>query len=143
MKFVQIFKTSKNFIIMTMYKTESWTYIVGEPIWLLPSTVELEELEKKVFESLSLSRSISKSEEDKIWLGNTVLKKIGETSFNKFYTKSASCNIYLDNGKITIEPNKYLGANKGLEPDEELVVVLYESDEKLKIMEDIVKLLNC
>jgi len=34
-KSIQVYKTDKYYKIITMYRTESWTYLLGEPVFLL------------------------------------------------------------------------------------------------------------
>ena len=63
-KSIQVYKTDKYYKIITMYRTESWTYLLGEPVFLLPLDITAGELAKVILEGLNHSRSISESEED-------------------------------------------------------------------------------
>lgn len=125
-KALQIYKTHKHYTIITMYRTESWTYLLSEPVFLLSLDITTEELSKVILEGLKHSRSISESEEDTIRNNNkqSLLKKIKEKSYNDLYKNSTSCTIYVENQEITIEPNIYLGSREGLTTDTEKVLRL-------------------
>lgn len=136
---IQIFKTKKNYIIITLYKTESWTYIIGNPVFLLPLDVPLDFFIKTVIDALKMSRSISESEEKAIRIYQKgLLKDLKEKSFNELYKKSKSCNIYLDDLKISIEPNIYISSDEGL-------VNIEEKNTKMSFIEenynDIIKII--
>ncbi len=125
-KSIQVYKTDKYYKIITMYRTESWTYLLGEPVFLLPLDITAGELAKVILEGLNHSRSISESEEDIIRNNNkqSLLKQIKEKSYDNLYKNSTSCNIYVESQEITIEPNIYLGSREGLTTDMERVVKL-------------------
>ena len=125
-KSIQIYKTHKHYKVITMYRTESWTYLLSEPVFLLSLDITAEELSKVILEGLNRSRSISESEEDTIRNNNkqSLLKQIKEKSYNDLYKNSTSCTIYVENQEITIEPNIYLGSREGLTTDMERVVKL-------------------
>ena len=125
-KSIQVYKTDKYYKIITMYRTESWMYLLGEPVFLLPLDITAGELAKVILEGLNHSRSISESEEDIIRNNNkqSLLKQIKEKSYDNLYKNSTSCNIYVESQEITIEPNIYLGSREGLTTDMERVVKL-------------------
>ena len=125
-KSIQVYKTDKYYKIITMYRTESWTYLLGEPVFLLPLDITAGELAKVILEGLNHSCSISESEEDIIRNNNKqlLLKQIKEKSYDNLYKNSTSCNIYVESQEITIEPNIYLGSREGLTTDMERVVKL-------------------
>lgn len=125
-KSIQVYKTDKYYKIIAMYRTESWTYLLGEPVFLLPLDITAGELAKVILEGLNHSRSISESEEDIIRNNNkqSLLKQIKEKSYDNLYKNSTSCNIYAESQEITIEPNIYLGSREGLTTDMERVVKL-------------------
>lgn len=141
---IQIYKTNNKYKIITMYRTESWSYIAGEPVFLLPLDITLQEFLKAILEGLNHSRSISELEEDKIWNNNKLLlKNIGEKSYDDLYKNSTSCDIYIENKEITIKPNVYLGSKKGLQTDVEKIVKFGFLEEKyLEIAKEIIKVLN-
>lgn len=49
-KSIQVYKTDKYYKIITMYRTESWTYLLGEPVFLLPLDITAGELAKVILE---------------------------------------------------------------------------------------------
>lgn len=130
-KSIQVYKTDKHYKIITMYRTESWTYLLGEPVFLLPLDIIAEELARVILEGLNHSRSISETEEDIIRNNNkqSLLKQIKEKSYDSLYKNSTSCNIYVENQEITIEPN-ILGSKRGLVTDTERIVKLEFSESK-------------
>ena len=95
MKAVFVYKTGKNFKIVTNYELESGSYISSEPIYILPLDIKKDEFIKKLFEALNYSRKLTEDEEDTYWLGKNLLKKLKETSFDKLYRTSKSFWIKL------------------------------------------------
>lgn len=143
MKCCQIYKTNKSYKIVTMYRLESWSYIASFPIFILPLQSSGEELADKIFESLKNSRSLLESEEDDFWLGNKLLKEIKESSFNKLYQNSKSCTVYMEGANLEIEPNNYLGPDKGLEPlTDEVVKINVFNNSKIEVTNCILKVLD-
>lgn len=126
MKSVQVYKTNKHYLIICAYKTSAWSYIVGKPVFLLPLDISIEDLSKTLLEGLNHSRILSEAEEEIIrkYSKQPLLKEIKAKSFNDLYKKSSSCNIYVDNHELTIEPNKYLSSNEGLMTVTESVIRL-------------------
>lgn len=144
MKSIQIYLSKRHYKILTMYRLESWSYIISEPIFILPINVEIKELALKVFEALEASCELSETEEDKYRLGNKLLlKEMKETSFDKLYSSSKSCSLVLDEKLVTVIPQKYLGKGEGLEEDEERALKFdYDVENKGNIVLEIVKLLG-
>jgi len=146
MKSVEVYKTKKDFKILTLYKLESGSYIASEPIFIVSVEAELEDLGEKLFEALNASRTIKESEEDKFWLGNALLKKIKEASFSKLYATSSSCHVSFDNGIISIAPQKYLGKDKGLEIEEgrasRIALDNNNNNNRLEVIEKITQMLT-
>jgi hypothetical protein len=125
MKAAQIYLTKKNFKIVTMYKLDSGSYILSQPIFILDKTVEYEELSKYISLALDNSKELSEKEEDKYRIGSKLLlKSLKETTFNKFYETSVSCGIYVENNNVTIEPYEFKGKDQGLVEDEKRVMKL-------------------
>jgi hypothetical protein len=141
MKSIQVYKTKKDFKIVTLYKRESDSYIISDPIFIMPIDTKLEDLENKLFEALNTSRTLKESEEDKFYSGN-LLKKIKESSFNKFYAGSSSCYVSLEKGIISITPQKYMGNNQGLErEDDKTYQVTLNDNNRLEVVKDLIQML--
>ena len=138
---VEIYKTSKNYKILTQYKLESGSYISSEPIFILPIDVNKEEMESKLFEALEASRDLSESEEDDFWLGNKLLKKLKESSFDKLYKSSCSCHVSLIDGIFSITPQKYVGKNVGLDILEDRAVKFFYDNNRSEVLEKITQVL--
>lgn len=142
MKSIEIFKTNKEFKIITLYMLQSGSYIASNPIFIFPADVEVKDLSNSISEALKESRILNESEEDKFWLGNGLLKKIKESSFNKFYATSSSCYISLVNGIISIIPQKYMGKDQGLEMQENLAYrVAINDNNRLEVIEKLKEML--
>ncbi|MDM1045913.1 CdiI family contact-dependent growth inhibition immunity protein [Myroides sp. 1354] len=143
-KSIQVYKTKNQYKIITMYRTEAWSYIAGEPLYLLPLDISIQEFLKVILEGLNHSRSILELEVDKIWNNNKqLLKKIEAKSYDDLYKNSRSCDIYIEDKEITIKPNIYLDSKKGLQTDVESIVKIEFLEEKyLEIAKEIIKILN-
>lgn len=142
MKSIQIYKTKQDYKIVTLYKRESGSYIISDPIFIIPIDVKLEDLADKLFDSLNASRTLKESEEDEFYSGN-LLKKIKESSFNKFYATSFSCYVSLENRIINIVPQKYMGKNQGLEIDEGRACrVMLDNNNRLEVIKKIIQMLT-
>ena len=102
-----------------MYKLKSGSYILSEPIFILPIDCIQSDFIDTVFISLGKSREILESEEDMYWLGNTLLKKMKESSFDKLYRNSVSCIVSIKNNFLNIVPQKYVSKELGLNIQEE------------------------
>lgn len=143
MNSIEVYRTKKNYKILTQYQLESGSFISSEPIHLLPLDIDKKEIAGKIFEALNSSRILSEREEDDFWLGNKLLKKIKETSFNKFYQLSTSCRVSKREDLVIIAPRKYLGKDKGLFTEEEQALqVRYDGKNKEAIVTEIIKILE-
>lgn len=142
MKSCQIFKTKKAYKITTMYRLESWSYIESKPIYILPLETSPEDLSRAIFESLENSREISESEEDDFWLGNRLLKELKESSYNSLYKNSFGCIVSIKNGDFVVEPQKYMGKDKGLEIDGDRVLQLDAKMDKKHLTNKVISALT-
>ena len=150
MKGLEIYRTSKFYKIVTMYRRESGAYMLSKPIYIVSIEKSIEELSNAIFSSLEASRSIKESEEDNLWLGNKLLKELKERSFNNLYKNSTSCCVFfnkkglLSKGMIEIEPYKYSGKDEGLEAiEEEIVKIKYNNNtEDAEITKIIIEILE-
>jgi hypothetical protein len=143
MKCIEIYKTNKDFKILTLYKLEAGSYMTSEPIFIMPGDVKLEDLGDKIYEALNASRNLLESEEDKFWLGSKLLKKIKESSFDKFYEASVSCSVSFSDGIVSIAPQKYLGKNQGLEILEDRAYrVTLDKNNRLEVIQKLMQMLT-
>lgn len=144
MKSIQIYLSKEHYKVLTMYRLESWSYIISEPIYILPDNIEKKELSSKIFNALESSCELSESEEDKYRLGNKeLLKRMKESSFNKLYGSSKSCSVDLKDNLVTVTPQKYLGKGAGLEEEVGQALKLnYNGENKNEIVTEITRLLE-
>jgi hypothetical protein len=109
MKECQIYRTNKNYIIVTISKTEEWIRIDDEPIFCLPLNTSKNEFENKILQSINSSRLNIKNptrKEEQEWQRQN-LDKMGQQSYNILYKNSKSCRIIEDEeqkGKIIVIP---------------------------------------
>lgn len=132
MKNIELHKVGDKYKILTHYKLDSGSYISSDPIFIVNMNEE-EELISAIKSALESSKELSEDEEDDYWLGNLLLKKIKESSFNKLYSRSLSCMISLEGKCVKITKLNFLGNNKGLERDEEKSVITDYKLENLDI----------
>ena len=142
MKGIQIYKTQKHIKIVTMYQIESEAYITSEPVFVFSLDEDISKIKDNIFLALDSSRKISEKEEDTFWLGNTILKKMNETSFQKLYVSSKSCMVFLEKNNIKIIPMKYAGKGQGLSEDIGVIEMSFNSSDKEKITLIILDFLN-
>lgn len=109
MKYCKIYKTNKEYIIITIKKTKNWILIYEFPIY----RILIQEKELKLIESVFSCLENSSTEipdlsvdEFKI-LKNKILKYIEYKSFEDLYSISNSCLISkTDDNNIIISPYK-------------------------------------
>lgn len=102
MKIIEIFKTKKEYKIITLYKLESGSYISSLPISILEIESSIDNLYDEINRLLNHSRKISSKEEQKFWLGSDLLKHLKIASFKKLYTSSSSCNVTFINDEFRV-----------------------------------------
>lgn len=143
MKAIQVYLSKNNYKILTMYRLESWSYLLSEPIFILPENINKKILTEKIFYALDSSREISQSEENNYRLGKDLLRKLKETSFDKLYNTSVSCSVFLNNNILTVTPHIYLGKGSGLgEVTQSALKINYNGKNKNEITTQIIRLLK-
>lgn len=105
----KIYKTKKEYIIVTSSKTEDWIWVADDPIFRVPIANEDSKLIEFVFKALNSSRfDVPNVSIDDVpnWQNET-LKKMGQKSYTDLYKKSNSCRVDRDEkGIIGIFPYK-------------------------------------
>jgi hypothetical protein len=117
-KACSIYKTEKNYKIITLYPVSSGIFLEQAPIFILPLNTSIEELKNTIFESINASRLMSYKEFQKKYSIKDYLKILKEKSLKNLYQNSSHCNIYLRNNILEICPSKYSEKYKGFETDE-------------------------
>jgi hypothetical protein len=104
-----VYKTDKEYLIVTYSKTEDGIWVADEPISRVPVENKDNKLIDAVLEALNSSRLEIPNipiEDVPIWQKQT-LKKMGQKSYTSLYKKSNSCSVNRDeNGIIKISPYK-------------------------------------
>ncbi len=104
-----VYKTDKEYIIVTTSKTEDWIWVTDDPIFRVLVKNENNDLIEAVFKALESSRIDIPNipMEDKVAWQEKNLKKMGQKSYTSLYKKSNSCSVSRDeNGMVTISPYK-------------------------------------
>ncbi|ASW73967.1 hypothetical protein IQ37_18430 [Chryseobacterium piperi] len=140
MKACKIYKTKENYKIITLYKTDTGTYVSDTPIFIISISDDTEELGKRVAESLAASKLISYPKEN---ISKKVLKEMKESSFKKLYSNSISCGLFLDKEKLEVIPYKCIDPEKGLDEDSERIQYFdYGKIDEIELGGIISKILN-
>lgn len=140
MKSCCIYKTKKHFKIVTMYLTDTGSYVLRGPVHILDLNVSVEELREKIFDSLNASREIPHPENS---FFKELIKKMKEPSFKSLYQNSTSCNLFLENNILTIEPNRCKDPNEGLEVVvEDIQKIEYYTYNEIEITKTIMEILD-
>jgi hypothetical protein len=143
MKTVQIYKTKKEFIIVTEYQLMSKAYISSDPIFKIPLSIADYEFEEFIFIALNSSKTLTESEESKYWLGKEYMKKIGAKSYENFYKNTNSCTLEVENNLMTIYPMKYQGKNRGIHYEGSKFEINLENNEEnivVKIIKQVLEI---
>jgi len=104
-----VYKTNKEYIIVTLFKTEDWIWVADEPILRVAVEDRGSKLIEDIFEALNSSRMNIPSipREDYNVLEKRTLTEMGQKSYTDLYKKSNSCSIDKDeNNIVTISPYK-------------------------------------
>jgi hypothetical protein len=115
-KTCEIYKTSKNYIIITESSSDIGLGISDDPIYVIPINSTINELEEKVFDCLNSSRVgiyTPKRDEWASWQKEQLLK-MGQKSFDLLYKNSSSCSLKLEDNILSICPRSLTRKHKGL-----------------------------
>lgn len=103
----QIFKTSKEYKIITMYQVDLGRFTLRKPIYIVDISEGIDTIKNFIFNSLNESKKITYEDYYNNGSKKELLVDLKETSYNKLYRNSNSCCLYLVNGNIEIIPNKF------------------------------------
>lgn len=143
MKACAVYKTKKEYKILTSYQVDIGRHVLRNPIFIIPLDIQLHDFKNKIFECLNTSKSISYDEYYSGISPKEVLKMMKESSFNGLYKKSTSCMIYLDDNHIKIVPYIYKGYEQGLiELVENTKIIKIENDNTIQIVAEIENMLS-
>lgn len=134
-----IYKTKKEYKIVTVYQRESWILHDKDPVFIIPITSSNEKLGECIFSSLNSSGTIKDSE---LISSKELLKLIKESSFKSLYKNSTSCMISLDKERIELIPYKE-AKDRGLdEVKEDKKTIDYSKENESFIVATIIEMLN-
>ena len=139
MKACTIYKTNREYKIITVYQRESEILHQRDPVFIIPITSSNEKLSKCIFNSLNSSGTIKESE---LITTKELLKLIKAPSFKSLYKNSTSCMIFLSKGKLELIPYKE-AKDRGLEEvNEDKKTIDYTKENESLIITTIVEMLN-
>lgn len=148
MKRCNIYKTDKNYIIVTTSLSDIGLKIADDPIYVLPISCKLEEIKEKIFDSLDSSREeiyTPKKDEWDIWQ-KKILEKMQQKTFSILYKNSNSCNIIIDDNTLKIQPLKLKDPKKPsaalYQVTEDELVLEYNKMKKDEIIIKIIEVLD-
>lgn len=143
MKACEVFKTKKEYKIVTGYQVDVGRYVMRPPVSVFPIDINIKEFKDFIFQSLNDSKPISYDEYYSGISPRDVLKQMKESSFPGLYKKSTSCMVYLDNEKIKIVPYRYNGPESGLnEVANDIKIIDFKTTDEIQITIEIEKILN-
>jgi hypothetical protein len=143
MKSLHVFLTINKYKIVTMYRLDSGSYILSQPIFILNREIGNEELSKYISSALEESKQLSEKEEEKYRIGSKLLlKNLKESSFNKLYENSKSCAVYVEENRICIEPYDFKDKVSGLIVNNENIIELKSDISYLDLTKNIIEILN-
>ncbi len=136
MKACQIFKIKQKIKIVTMYNTDTGTYKLDKPIFILSIDEDREVLKNVITQSLAVSKQIEFIPSD----NSALLKDLKEKSFLSFYKTSTSCMVFVNDTQVTIEPQVFSKEIRALETNEEQIVRLFNFTEE-ELLNHVLKVL--
>ena len=104
-----VFNTRNNYKIITESYTDVGLLITDEPVFILKKPVSNQVLWLAIYDCLKSSRlKIKQPKRDEwgTWQKN-MLKLLQETSFDKLYKTSSSCQVKLENDELFLFQYKY------------------------------------
>ena len=121
MKACDIYRTKKEYKIVTMYHTDWGLYISDDPIFFLPLNATKEDIASAISKAIDASSDI---EQPSLNSSKELLVKIKERSWSSLYKNSKCCILYIDKHIATIKPQKCSSKYRALETDKDNVVSL-------------------
>lgn len=136
MKACQIFKTKHSIKIVTLYSTDTGTYKLNRPVFILSVNENRDMIKKTIFQAIETSRQVDFKPSDH----SILLKYLGEKSFISFYRSSTSCMVFVDGANVTIEPQFFSADIRALETIHERVIQISNFTEE-QLLDEIMKVL--
>lgn len=136
MKACQIFKTKHSIKIVTLYSTDTGTYKLNRPVFILSVNENRDMIKKTIFQAIETSRQVDFKPSDH----SILLKYLGEKSFISFYKSSTSCMVFVDGANVTIEPQFFSPDIRALETIHERVIQISNFTEE-QLLDEIMKVL--
>lgn len=121
MKACNIYRTKKEYKIVTMYHTDWGWYISDDPIFFLPLNATKGDIASAISQAIDASSDIEQPSSNS---SKELLVKMKERSWSSLYKNSKCCDLYIDKQNATIKPQKYSSKYRGLETDKDNVVSL-------------------
>ena len=144
MKASCIYKTEKEYKIITQSETDIGLFISDDPIFILPIISDIEDVKEAIFKCLNNSRKgiyTPKQDEWGKWQKER-LKKMKEKSYIGLDKRSNYVGIRLEKNVLVISPGKYTH-RQGFEiVEKDIVEIGYSPDKEMEITERIIEMLK-
>ena len=142
MKACVIYKTEKEYKIVTESESNTGLGLEDEPIFILPIGVNIANIKEAIFKSLNSSRKNVRMPKDwKEWQKEQ-LNKMKEKTFIGLYKKSNSVGVCLENNILTVYPCKYMPKMGLVAVKEDTVKIECSLDNELEITKKILEILE-
>lgn len=146
MKSCVIYRTDKEYKIVTESETDTGLFVSDTPVYILPLTISDEILKEKINNCLQNSKTGIKMPETREGFSEwqkEQLTNLQEKTFSSLYKKSRSCLVRIESGQLTIYPYECLDVKKGLTiMDDKIVHFSYLKELELIATQEIIKILN-
>ena len=142
MKSCFIYKTEKEYKIITEHESDTGLGLEDKPIFILPIESDIVNIKESIFKSLNSSRkNVPFPKDVKEWQKEG-LKRMAEKSFKGLYEKSNSVGIRIEKNILTICPSKYM-PKMGIVPiEEDMIKMEYSLDKEIEITKKILEILE-
>ncbi|WP_165044281.1 hypothetical protein [Dysgonomonas sp. ZJ709] len=146
MKSCVIYRTDKEYKIVTESETDTGLFISDTPVYILPLAISDEILKDKIINCLENSKTGVKMPETREKFSKwqkEQLANLQEKNFSSLYKKSKSCLVRIESGQLIIYPYECLDVKKGLTIiDDKVVHFNYLKGVELIATQEIIKVLN-
>ena len=142
MKSCFIYKTEKEYKIITEHESDTGLGLEDEPIFILPIGSDIANIKESIFKSLNSSRKkVPFPKNVKEWQKEG-LKRMKEKSFKGLYEKSNSVGIRIEKNILIISPSKYTTKMGIGIVEEDIVKMEYSLDKEIEITKKILEILE-
>lgn len=141
-----IYRTDKEYKIVTESKTDTGLFISDTPVYILPLTISDNILKEKIINCLENSKTgikMPETREDFSEWQKRQLVNLHEKSFSSLYKKSKSCLVRIESEQLVIYPCECLDVKNGFTVvDDKIVHFDYHNELEFIAIQKIIKILE-